>query len=42
MVLDKDTMDGGPLKLTCLWARMMVRRQLSDETTEVDFDAWQR
>ena len=38
VVLDKDTMDDGALKLACLWARMTVRRQLSDETTEVDFD----
>jgi hypothetical protein len=37
-VLDKDTMDDGALRLACLWARMMVRRHLSDETTEVDFD----
>lgn len=38
VVLDKDLVDDGALRLACLWARMTVRRQLSDETSDVDFD----
>ena len=38
VVLDKDLVDDGALRLACLWARMMVRLGLSDESTEVDFD----
>lgn len=38
VVLDKDAVDDGALRLACLWARMTVRRHLSDETSDVDFD----
>jgi hypothetical protein len=37
-VLDKDRVDDGPLRLACLWARMTVRRQLADDSTDVDFE----
>jgi hypothetical protein len=38
VVLDKDVVDDGALRLACLWARMTVRRQLADPTSDVDFD----
>jgi hypothetical protein len=38
VVLDKDLVDDGALRLACLWARMTLRRQLTDQTAEVDFD----
>jgi hypothetical protein len=38
VVLDKETLDDGPLRLACLWARWTVRRQLTDEDTELDLD----
>jgi hypothetical protein len=33
VVLDKDSVEDGPLRLACLWARWMVRRRLSDDGT---------
>lgn len=38
VVLDKELVDDGALRLARLWARMMVRLHLSDEATDVDFD----
>jgi hypothetical protein len=38
VVLDKESLDGGPLRLACLWARWMVRRQLTDDGCEVSLD----
>jgi hypothetical protein len=38
VVLDKDTLDDGALRLACLWARWMVRRQLADDGSEVSLD----
>lgn len=31
VVLDKDLVDDGPLRLACFWARWVVRRQLADD-----------
>ena len=36
VVLDKDVVDDGALRLACLWARWMVRRQLGDTAMEVN------
>jgi hypothetical protein len=38
VVLDKESLDDGGLRLACLWARWTVRRQLSDDGGEVSLD----
>jgi hypothetical protein len=38
VVLDKDTLDDGALRLACMWARWIVRRELSDEGDEVNLE----
>lgn len=38
VVLDKDLLDDGALRLACLWARWTVRRQLSDDGSELSLD----
>jgi hypothetical protein len=38
VVLDKDELDPGALRLACLWARWMVRRELADDSTEVSLE----
>jgi hypothetical protein len=37
-VLDKDTLDDGPVRLACLWARWMVRRALADDGSDISLD----
>jgi hypothetical protein len=36
VVLDKSSVEDGALRLACLWARWMVRRDLEDDGTDVD------
>ena len=38
VVLDKDELDDAALRLACLWARWMARRQLADESGDVSLD----
>lgn len=38
VVFDKETLDDAPLRLACLWARWMVRRQLTEGEDDVSLD----
>lgn len=38
VVLDKDEPDEGPLRLACMWARWVVRRQLAERCETIDVD----
>jgi hypothetical protein len=37
-VIDKESVDEGALRLACLWARWVVRRQITDDGSDISLD----